>query len=207
MRFLSFLIYVIVRTLSASLRVTHVHPEHIDGTPQYILAVWHEQMVALLGTSRWKAPMTVMISRSKDSDFSATVLPRFGISFVRGSSTRGGSAAIRELLRDAKTGKNMVFTVDGPRGPALVAKEGVVFAAQVSGVPILPMAFAARKAWRLRSWDRLILPKPFSKSVCVYGAPMSVPRQADGEQWRLQLEQTLKTLTAEAGRLVQGTEK
>jgi lysophospholipid acyltransferase (LPLAT)-like uncharacterized protein len=203
MRLLSFLIYVIVRTLSATLRVRHVRPEHMDGTPQYIMALWHEQMVALLGTSRWKTPIAVMISRSKDSDFSATVLPRFGISFVRGSSTRGGTSAIRELLREARKGKNMVFTVDGPRGPALVAKEGVVFAAQVSGVPIVPVAFAARRAWRLRSWDRLILPKPFSKAVCVYGEPISVPRQGEGEQWRLQLEQTLKSLTAEAGRLVE----
>jgi lysophospholipid acyltransferase (LPLAT)-like uncharacterized protein len=70
-------------------------------------------------------------------------------------------------------------------------------------VPIVPVAFAARKAWRLRSWDRLILPKPFSKAVCVYGEPISVPRQGEGEQWRLQLEQTLKSLTAEAGRLVE----
>ena len=200
--FFSLAASLIIRILSATLRVRHVRPENIRNTPQYILTFWHRQMMPILGTSLWKHPITVMASQSKDGDFSTATLGRFGIKTARGSSTRGGASALRTFLRSAREGVSLVFTPDGPRGPAGVVKDGVIFAAQASGVPILPMAFAAKKYTLLRTWDRTIIPKPFSKGVCVYGEPMLVPRDSDIAEWRVKVENALNELTAEAERLV-----
>ncbi len=144
-----------------------------------------------------------MISRSRDGQIIADVLALFGVQSARGSSSRGGSAAMRELLREARDGKGIVFTPDGPRGPAGVVKEGVIFAAQASRLPIMPLAFAASRDWTLRSWDRMIVPRPFSKGVFVYGEPMLVPRDGDPEEWRVKLERTLNELSAQAERMME----
>jgi lysophospholipid acyltransferase (LPLAT)-like uncharacterized protein len=202
MKFLSLLGYLVVRMLSATYRVRHVRAENIDHTPQYVLAFWHSQMLPLLGKSRWKRPIAVMSSMSKDGDFSSSVLHWFGIRTARGSSTRGGSSALRAFLRFAREGSSLVFTPDGPRGPALEVKDGVIFAAQASGLPILPIAYGAKRYKLLRSWDRMVIPKPFTTGVIVYGEPMSVPRDANIEEWRTKIADRLNELTAEAARLV-----
>ena len=203
MKFVAFLVYIVVRILSSTLRVRHVRPELIDNTPQYILTFWHRQLLPLLGRSRWAHPIAVMTSRSKDGDISTNVLALYGVQSARGSSTRGGSTALRGLLRQAREGKSIVFTPDGPRGPAGVVKDGVIFAAQASKLPILPLAFAGKKYKLLRSWDRMIIPLPFSKGVVVYGAPIVVPRDGDLEEWRMKVENTLNDLSAEAERLLE----
>ena len=202
MRFLSLLGYLAVRILSATYRVRHVHAENIAKTPQHVLVFWHSQMLPLLGTSLWKRPIAVMSSLSKDGDFSSSVLRWYGIRTARGSSTRGGSSALRAFLRFAREGSSLVFTPDGPRGPALEVKDGVIFAAQASGLPILPIAYGANRYKLLRSWDRMVIPRPFSKGVCLYGEPMPVPRDADIEEWRTKVAERLNELTAEAARLV-----
>ena len=144
MKLLSFAASLFIRALHATLRVRHVNVENISGTPQYILAFWHAHMPAMLH-SKFRRPITVMSSQSKDGELAVSVYRRYGVESVRGSSTRGGNAALREFIRCARAGSNLVFTPDGPKGPARVAKPGVVFAAQMSGLPILPMAFAAKK--------------------------------------------------------------
>lgn len=200
MKLVSYLAYLLVRVLSATLRVRHVHPEHAD-TPQYILTFWHRQLLPLLGRARWKRPITVMISRSKDGQLIADVLSLFGVQSARGSSSRGGSEAMRGLLREARDGKSIVFTPDGPRGPAGVLKDGVIFAAKATQLPILPVAFAGKNVIVLRSWDRMIIPKPFSKGFVLYGEPILVPRDADAEEWRAIVEEKLNELSAEAERI------
>jgi lysophospholipid acyltransferase (LPLAT)-like uncharacterized protein len=202
MKLLHVLVYLFVRILSSTLRVRHVHPERIDDTPQYILTFWHDQMLPLLGCARWRRPIMVMTSRSKDGDISTAVLVLFGVESARGSSTRGGSTALRAFLHGARAGRNLVFTPDGPRGPARVVKDGVIFAAQASGVPIMPVAYAAKKYKQLRSWDRMIIPMPFSRGVCLYGEPLVVPRRGDLEEWRATVARTLNELSEEAERLV-----
>jgi lysophospholipid acyltransferase (LPLAT)-like uncharacterized protein len=205
LRILTFLAKWTVLALTSTLRVRQVHAEYIDNTPQYVLTFWHRQLVPLLGKSRWRLPITVMSSQSKDGQFSTATLARFGVESVSGSSTRGGSAAVRAILRVAREGKSIVFTPDGPRGPVGVVKDGVIFTARASQLPIMPMAFAAKKYKLLRSWDRMIIPMPFSKGVCIYGEPMVVPRDADTEEWRLKVERKLNELSEEAERLVKET--
>lgn len=173
MRVLSLVLTLVVRLLNWSLRVRHVHAERIEGTPQYILAFWHAHMPAMLH-SRFRRPITVMSSQSRDGDLAVSVYRRYGVDAVRGSSTRGGNAALREFIRCARRGSNLVFTPDGPKGPPRVAKSGVVFAAQMSGLPIVPMAFAAKKkscsapgtAWSCRGRSRSRCTSTASRSSC-----------------------------------------
>ena len=144
MKLLALIGSLFIRALHATLRVRHVHVENIEREPQYILAFWHAHLVLMLH-SRYRRPIDVMISRSKDGEIIARVFDWYGVGSARGSSSRGGSSALREMIRAARGGKNIVFTPDGPRGPARVAQEGVVYAAQATGLPIVPIAFAAKK--------------------------------------------------------------
>jgi len=144
MKFLAFLASLVIRALHATLRVRHVRVEKLESLPQYVLAFWHAHLLLMLH-SRWRRPITVMISRSKDGDHMVRVFRHYGAEAARGSSPRGGAAALREMIRAARAGRNIVFTPDGPKGPPRVAKDGVIVAAQATGLPIAPVVFAAKK--------------------------------------------------------------
>ena len=119
----------------------------------------------------------------------AEILGRFGHEMAWGSSTRGGAAALRKVVRRMRDGYDASFTPDGPRGPRRRVQPGVIAAARLSSHPIQPRAFSARPARRLRTWDRTLLPYPFSRGLYLYGDPFPVPRDADAaEQERLRLE-------------------
>lgn len=143
-RLLSFIGSLVIRALHATLRVRHVNVENIVGVPQYIIAFWHDHLLLMLH-SRFRRPITVMSSQSRDGDIAVGIYAHYGVATSRGSSTRGGIAGLRGLIRSARNGSNIVFTPDGPRGPARVAKEGIIVAAQATGLPIVPIAFAAKK--------------------------------------------------------------
>ena len=170
-----------------------MHYENLEHLPQSILAFWHSHLLMTM-YCRYPEPMAALISQSKDGELIARTIEWFGATAIRGSSSRGGSAAMREILRAARDGMNFAFTPDGPRGPARVASEGVVYAAQMTGLPIVPVAFAAKKKRLLRSWDRFIVPLPFTRAIFAYGEPMVVARGADVEQARLQLEREMNSL-------------
>jgi lysophospholipid acyltransferase (LPLAT)-like uncharacterized protein len=144
MKVLSLLGYVFIRALRATLRVRHVRAENLDSSPQRIIAFWHAHVLLALH-SRWRRPTTAIISRSKDGEIVSGVLHLYGVETARGSSTRGGDVALREVLRDVRAGKSIAVTPDGPKGPPRVVKDGIVYIAQVSGLPIVPFAFAAKK--------------------------------------------------------------
>ena len=161
MKFIAFIASLLIRGLHSTLRLRHVHAERLTNFPQYIIAFWHRHLLLMLH-SKYRRPITVIISQSKDGEYIARVFDWYGVESVRGSSTRGGTAAFREIIRDAREGKNIAFTPDGPKGPAQVAKDGVVVAAKATGLPIVPIAFAAKKksfcgrgtAWSSRSRSR-----------------------------------------------------
>ena len=134
----------LLKGLHGSLRIRHVRQEKIDGTPQYILTFWHQHLLLMLH-ARFRRPISALVSQSRDGEIIAQVFQHYGIDSSRGSSSRGGSAAFRDMLRQAKAGHNLAITPDGPRGPARIAKDGVIVTAQATGLPILPVAFAAKK--------------------------------------------------------------
>jgi len=188
---------IVIRLLRVTLRVRHVRVENIERQPQCIQAFWHETIVMML-FSRFHRPITVMSSQSRDGDIAVFVYWTFGVRSIRGSSRRGGNAAMREVVRAARGGSNIAMTPDGPTGPPRIAKDGVIFAARMSGLPIIPVTFAAKRTKRLRSWDRMIVPLPFSRAIFLYGEPLAIARDDDGEEARKKLEMAMNELADEA---------
>jgi lysophospholipid acyltransferase (LPLAT)-like uncharacterized protein len=190
----------LIRGLYATLRVRHVRPGTIEklnaAGRQYIITFWHSDIMMMLH-SRYRRPILVMSSQHRDASIIVGAYRFYGVETARGSSTRGGMAVMRAFIRAAREGKNLVFTPDGPKGPRHAAKPGVVFCAQATGLPILPIAFTARRQKVLRSWDGWKVPRPFSRALFVYGDPIEVPRELTEEQietYRLRVERTLNDL-------------
>lgn len=147
--------------------------------------------------------MALMISRSFDGEYIARIMKRLGYRPVRGSSSRGAVGALMGMRRELEEGYAAVFTIDGPRGPRYVAKPGPVMLAKKSGQPISCFYIALDRAWILNSWDRMIVPKPFSRACGYFSSPMPVPAGASEEQMAAlhqQMQETLERcrLSAEA---------
>jgi lysophospholipid acyltransferase (LPLAT)-like uncharacterized protein len=193
--------YWYIRLLHATMRLEYRGREVLDRARaedgQYILAFWHARF-AMMPYCYPDQRIAVVISRHSDARLLAGILMRFGYRMAWGSTTRGGVAALREVVRSMKSGFDSAFTPDGPRGPRRRVQPGVIAAARLSGKPIIPVAFSARPARRLRSWDRTLVPYPFARGLYLYGEQMRVSRDADeAEQARLTdaLERELDRLT------------
>jgi hypothetical protein len=124
-----------------------------------------------------------MISQSRDGDMIADVYSRFSFRPVRGSSSRGGREALSAIVDDLAHNQMAVHVLDGPRGPRGVVKPGLIVMAQMSGVPIFPIYISANRAWVLKSWDRTLIPKPFSTITFRWGEPIYVPKDLDNESF------------------------
>lgn len=168
-----------------------------------VVAVWHQRLlsaVAYVVKFRHFNPI-IMISQSKDGEMATRLAQRFGFVPVRGSSSRGGTSALLALTEALKTNPAVIHIVDGPRGPKGVVKPGLISMAGVSGAAILPLIVSAKKAWVVGSWDRFLIPKPFSEVTIEWGRPYVVPRDSDPEtyeEFRREIETNLSEGHAEA---------
>ena len=175
-----------------------------DGRP-YITAFWHSRLLMAPTGWRSRAPLSTLISQHRDGEMIARTVHHFGIHTVRGSTTRGGSKALRELLLAIKNGRNVVITPDGPRGPRMRAQSGIILLARLSGAPIVPSTYSVSRRRLALSWDRFVIALPFSRGVYLWGKPIYVDRDADEEALesaRLELENSLNALTEAADRRV-----
>jgi len=165
-----------------------------------VYAFWHRYQLLLAYVHRGQG-VCVLVSRSKDGELIARPLERLGYNTARGSSTRGGASALRELLRHLEEGHSVAFTPDGPRGPLDSVQPGVVAAAQTSGRPVVPVVWAGGPAKALRSWDRFLIPLPFGRFHVVYGEPLRLaPDETDGEEKiRRALNETVRRAEEAAG--------
>lgn len=171
--------------------------------PPAILSFWHERAILAAYVFRRHLvarglDVTVLISHSRDGELVAHLARQWGFAHVRGSASRGGSAALRAIYRALRRGSSPVMIPDGPRGPARTFKVGVAVLSQMAERPIVPMAFAAERAWRIGSWDRLFIPRPMSRIAVAVGAPHTVARDLEAEALeaeRLRLEQALDSIT------------
>lgn len=166
---------------------------------RFLYAFWHETL--LIPALRYaQTPTTVLISQHADGEMIAHACRHLGVRTVRGSTTRGGVEAMRQILK-LKGRRHIVVTPDGPKGPRRVVQPGMLFLAARTGLPIVPVGFGFRTAWRLRSWDRFALPCPFSPVVGVIGAPLHVPadlNRSSLEHWRQKAQEAMDRVTAEA---------
>ena len=165
-----------------------------------VYVTWHQRLLNLFFL-KYRRPVTIMISRSNDGDLVADVAEKLGFSTVRGSSSRGGATAMLQLIekirRDSSVSAGMLG--DGPRGPARKLKIGTLRIARDAGIPILPFAYSAKRCKLFASWDRFMLPLPFSPLVVIFGEPVEVPvtvSDAELEELRLKVENSLNELTA-----------
>lgn len=142
------------------------------GVP-ILFALWHGRMFLSIQAHR-KEGIVTMASRSKDGEIIAGWLERNGYEVVRGSSTRGGSEALRDMVRRVRSGKTAALTVDGPTGPPRVVQPGIVHLARLTGGWILPITFSSDRPRFLASWDRYLTPLPFSRNVVLYGEPFAI---------------------------------
>ena len=167
-----------------------------------IYALWHARMLPLIYAYRGLG-VAALVSRSRDGELIAGVIERIGYVAARGSSSRGGQQGFNELVRFAAQGRSLTITPDGPRGPREVVKPGLVRLASLTGLPVLPVASACRRAWVLRSWDGFRVPRPFARVWISYGDPVQVPAGLDDagvELWRGRLEEALKANTERLAR-------
>lgn len=182
------------------------HPEALDfmtGQRQAIFCFWHGRMIIFPNIRPGNRPMHVLISHHRDGQLIAKVIGHFGVHSVRGSSSRGALTATRSLAEMLKKGHNISITPDGPRGPLQQAQKGSVTLARLAQQPMVPVSFSASPSCRLSSWDRFMIPLPFSRVVILVGAPIlpDVMAEKSGmEACRKQLEDRMNELTAEADR-------
>jgi hypothetical protein len=195
-----------IRGLRATVRLRHHGDAELRGREargeRLILAFWHRHLLLMPYAYRGRR-ISVLVSRSRDGERIARTVARLGIDSSRGSTTRGGVAGMRELLRKAGEGYDLAFTPDGPKGPASEVQPGVILAAAATGFPIVPVAVAASRARRLHSWDRFLVPLPFSTVHFVYGEPLTVARRGDLAEAAAELKRRLDAAESEAERLAQ----
>ena len=180
------------------------HPETLwDGQQPFIVAFWHGRLLMMPYMWRRGVPINVLISHHADGEFLTRIMRYFSIATVRGSSKRGGAAAVRELVRLLRQGICIGFTPDGPRGPRMRVSEGVIALARMSGVPIVPVAVSTTRHRVLASWDRFLVALPFGRGTYLWGEPLYIASGARSdalEAARQSLENALNKLTAEADR-------
>ncbi len=165
---------------------------------------WHYEMLPTLYHHRHCGGCT-LTSEHADAEMVARAVRHLGYMPIRGSTTHGAIRGLVELVRAMRSGRGVGFTPDGPRGPRCVAQVGIVIVSQRSACPIVPMGFASRRFWQFRSWDRMRIPKPFSKAAICYGEAIKVPPKITAEEaevWRKRVEEAITAVSRRAEEIV-----
>jgi lysophospholipid acyltransferase (LPLAT)-like uncharacterized protein len=171
----------------------------------FILAFWHGHLLMIPMAWQRLAPMHMLISAHRDGRIIADAVTYFGVQSIPGSTRRGGSAALRRMLKRLEAGDCVGITPDGPRGPAMVASGGIVNLARLAGAPIIPIVCATSRRKILNSWDRFNLALPFGRGVFVWGEPIEIASDLDAagiEQARRLVETRMNEMAQEADRRV-----
>lgn len=205
-RLLPFLAYRIHRLLKASLRVERQGFEavqaFVDQDQRFILSFYHRRLVMMPLAYPFKRKnaqgerrgVAILSSDSKDGERSAATWRWYGIHAVRGTASHGGAQALVKMIQAVKQGWDLGITPDGPKGPRNHAKPGVLAVSRKTGAWIVPVCVAYSSAWKLHTWDEMLIPKPFAKVRVKYGEPFQVPHDADEESYRLKLEEELNAM-------------
>jgi hypothetical protein len=165
----------LLRALALTWRVRVINGDVVRALNQsrqpFMYVLWHGQLLPLLWTHR-NRQVAVMISEHRDGELIARVAKAIGFRLIRGSTSRGAARALLGACRELESGFDIAVTPDGPRGPAGSVAPGALVISQRTGTPMVPVAASASRAWRLRSWDRFMIPKPFARVIVAYGEPI-----------------------------------
>jgi lysophospholipid acyltransferase (LPLAT)-like uncharacterized protein len=172
-----------LRALASSWRVQVWHEDQWRAIYQagraHAFLLWHEALLPLLWQHRGQG-IAIVVSEAREGRYLADFATSLGYRALYGSSTRGGARALLGAVRELRAGRTVAFTPDGPRGPRRELKPGVIAAAQRGGAVVVPLHAESDQAWRLHSWDRLMIPKPFARIRITYGQPFEVGEGEDG---------------------------
>jgi lysophospholipid acyltransferase (LPLAT)-like uncharacterized protein len=204
------LVYFFLVTLRATLTITQVNRGPVERLSQQgeniIACFWHGRLLAMPFARKGNGAK-VLISRHGDGEFIARVIKYFGLGTIRGSYGKRSVSSVREMLAELKEGTDIAITPDGPKGPRYRMKQGIVELARLSRRPIVPVTYSASKTKLFNSWDRFLLPYPFSRVFFLWGDPIYVPRDLKGnelEAKRQEIEGALISLTETADRMACG---
>lgn len=204
MRVVSAILALLIRMWFSTCRVLVHDPQnfldpHITGKP-VIASFWHYSLLYFFYFMRGYR-VTAMVSSSRDGEYIAGLARHFGFSTARGSRNNKGMEGLKALFRAIRKGDSCALVADGSQGPPRIAQPGAILLASRSGAPILPMLWVADRYYTVRSWDKTVIPKPFSRIDYYYGEPITVPAElkAEGlEEYRMLLEQRLNALYEKA---------
>jgi lysophospholipid acyltransferase (LPLAT)-like uncharacterized protein len=207
-RLVAALIYLVGHSVVATLRFKLEDKSgYFSDVPQekIIFAVWHNRLaLALVLYRRYVArrdrarKLVALVSASRDGGLLAAIMEVFGVQPVRGSSSRRGPQALREMVSWGRRGHDLAITPDGPRGPCYIVQEGVISTAQMTGMPIVPVTYHLNWKIRAKSWDRFQIPLPFACCTITIGNAVRAPRATDAagrEELRQELEAELRAIT------------
>jgi lysophospholipid acyltransferase (LPLAT)-like uncharacterized protein len=202
-----FLAATLVKILMYTLRIRYESGEAVEdfasADSRFILAFYHRRLVMMPQAYpfRRRTPtgetrgVAILSSDSKDGERSAATWRWFGIHAVRGTAgAHTGAQALVKMIRAVKEGWDLGITVDGPRGPRQQVKPGVLAVSRKTGAWVVPVCVAYERAWKLGTWDQMLVPKPFTSVIVRYGEPFRVPANSDEESYRVQLETHLNRM-------------
>ncbi len=192
------IVALLIRALAATLRYEDIcEPGAEPAVPGAIgvWCFWHQCLLTAACCFKDKYSASILISQSFDGELISRTIHRLGFLTARGSSSRGGIGGLRELARQQQGGSHTVFPADGPRGPKYHLKAGTIKLAQLTGAPVGPFHTLPQRAWKLRSWDTFLIPKPFSRVAIGWARPIFIPAELNEdtfEEARLQVEASLE---------------
>ena len=205
---------LLVKLLSATYRVRIMDPENetdiLSRSRRLIYASWHQRFFPGITFFSTRKPIAIIISKSRDGEMAARAVDFLGWHSVRGSSSRGGKEALEEIKTLGRSGYKVGHIVDGPQGPFGKIKPGLIRIAQYADLPIVPTITSGQNRWVFNSWDRFMVPKPFSRVIIRFGPPILVPETLSTEEFeavRFKVEKRLEELYADTDRVWSSPER
>ena len=203
------LLSVYLRFVYVTTRWQHNNDEHLgpmfDGGKPFIICLWHNRVMMMPLVWPYKKPVTILTSAHRDGQLVSKTMGKFGFEAIHGSSEQGGSQALRAILREIKAGKIIGMTPDGPRGPRMRMKPGIITMARLTGAPIIPVCYSTSNKRVMSTWDRLLVPLPFGRGRVTWGRSFCISPEAtrdDEESLRAALEEQMNTLAMETDQFV-----
>jgi len=198
-----FLAHLLIRLILLTCRVSftknNIFEERKKEGNNMIFVSWHSRLLVLPYYYRYRygfKDLTMMVSQSRDGELFKRLLEKFDIETVRGSGTRGGMSAIKSLIRVGRSGRDTALALDGSKGPAFIIQPGALLLSQMTGVPLLPVMYDASRKIVLNTWDKMIIPLPFSHIHIAFSDYIYIPRDAkDLEPYLHQIQEIMDELT------------
>ncbi|MCF2612758.1 MULTISPECIES: lysophospholipid acyltransferase family protein [Fusobacterium] len=207
-KFYGLLVYYIIMLIKLTLKIEIIGKENMEEDKPYVLALWHNKVVATVLALGFIKKRAGLASPSADGELISVPLEKLGYKMIRGSSGKDSVKGLVQLIKAVKEGYTIGTPLDGPKGPRFEAKQGMMYVAQKSGRPMVFMGAAYSKKWVLsKTWDKCQIPKPFSKVICVISEPFYLEKSIPVEDYKEIVEKKLNDINEVAENLIEDKER